>query len=118
MGIELNCFLVYMSQKENTEFSMLGFHTKDEGSIIYLISNLFMIMGQREQQYMNHQVQKICLKLIYRMLKFHQKSDIVTILKELIRFDRTTTDDDVAVSVLINSYFKPLMQDYSDPADE
>jgi hypothetical protein len=48
MGLELLCFLVYMSEKEQTKFSMLGFHTKDEGSIIYLISNLFKIMGERE----------------------------------------------------------------------
>lgn len=52
------------------------------------------------------------------MLKFHRKSDVVLVLKELIKHDHSVTDDDVALSVLINSYIKPLMQDYSDPADE
>jgi hypothetical protein len=97
---------------------MLGFHTKDEGSIIYLISNLFKIMGQREQTYMNPKALKICQKLIFRMLKFHKKSEVIFVLEEIFKNDRSITDDDVALSVLINNYVKPLMQDYSDPSDE
>ena len=97
---------------------MLGFHTKDEGSIIYLISNLFKVMGQREQTFMNPQALKICQKFIYRMLKFHKKADVIFVLKELFKNDKTITEDDVALSVLINNYVKPLMQELSDPSDE
>ena len=97
---------------------MLGFHTKDEGSIIYLISNLFKVMGQREQTFMNPQALKICQKLVFRMLKFHTKTEVVFVLEHLFKNDRSITDDDVALSVLINNYVKPFMQDQSDPSDE
>lgn len=118
MGVEYLTFLVYMTEQESTQFSMLGFHTKDQGSIIYLISNLFKIMGSREQNFMSPQALKICQKLIYRMLKFHKKEDIVFVLRELFKNDKTIINDDVTLSVLINNYVKPLMQGYSDPSDE
>ena len=43
------------------------------------------------------------------MLGFYQKDDIVFVLKELVKNDKTITNDDVAISVLINNYLKPLM---------
>ena len=52
------------------------------------------------------------------MLKFHKKADVVFVLKELFKNDKTITEDDVALSVLINNYVKPLMQELSDPSDE
>lgn len=67
---------------------------------------------------MNPQALKICQKLIYRMLKFHKKADVIFVLKELFKNDKTVTEDDVALSVLINNYVKPLMQELSDPSDE
>lgn len=52
------------------------------------------------------------------MLKFHKKADVVFVLKEIFKNDKSITEDDVALSVLINNYVKPLMQEMSDPIDE
>jgi hypothetical protein len=52
------------------------------------------------------------------MLKFHKGTDVVFVLKHLFKNDRSITDDDVALSVLINNYVKPFMQELSDPANE
>jgi hypothetical protein len=52
------------------------------------------------------------------MLRFHKASDIALVLKHLMKNDKTITDDDVALSVLINNYVKPFLQECSDPSSD
>jgi hypothetical protein len=52
MGLELTTFLLFMSEQEGCRYDALGHFTKDDDGVLVLVSNLFYIMGDKNQNYL------------------------------------------------------------------
>jgi len=96
-----------------------GHHTKDNHAILQLISNLFKVMGSRNQEYMMPQMQRLCMRIIFNILKpYNKNEDIIELFTTLLKADENIRDDDMALSVMVNSFIKPFMVESADGANE
>ena len=53
IGIEMTTFLLFMSEQEGNQiYEVIGHFTKDDDSVFIMLSNLFAVMGERNQNYL------------------------------------------------------------------
>ena len=87
--------------------------------MIALLSNLFTVMGLKDQEHLSGQQQKLCMKLAYSVIdQFQSNQDLVTIFTRLITEDQNMKSVDMSLSILISSFIKVFVQRRGNPADE
>lgn len=105
MGLEMLTYLLHMAENEQSQLASFGHYTKDAEATLQLLSSLFSIVGVKGSS-------KLSLKLVYRTLSLvSSNAGVVSQIRHLIKLDPNVSSDDKALSVLISSVIKPLLQE-------
>ena len=68
---------------------------------------------------MKPQMQRLCQRIIFNVLKpYNKNEDIIELFQTLMNADENIRDDDMALSVLTNSFIKPFMLERADGSNE